>query len=289
VRALAKAAAVMTALACGPAVLSAARAQDVHITAPAPASGADKARKPLTPDQAALLSRALSADPAALAAAPNRSLHQPSLETPAAPAVNRTGKPDGSSTVAVKQPLSPDIASVDVDADVGADVDLAAPPVTVFEPGRPLPGNAAGNPGSGAARASVGLHNLASVDARVDPTNDQGKLGGTLNHSLPVGKGLSVSLQDSYSVTQTLSASAPPPATATPQIWDNEKSVKLSIAPTGTTLGADLATASNDPVTHQTLSADQKLYGPLHVTTAVSDLGEPSENKSITAGFMLDW
>ena len=280
---------MMTALACGLAVLSAARAQDVRITAPAPAGSADGASKPLTPDEAALLSRALSADSAALAAVPNGSLHQPSLATPAALAVNRTDKPDGSSTVAVKQPLSPDIASADVDADVGADVNLAAPPVTVFEPGQPLPGNAAEKPGSGAAWASVGLHNLASVDVRVDPANDQGKLGGTLKHSLPVAKGLSVSLQDSYSVTQTLSASAPPPATATPQIWGNEKSVKLSIAPTGTTLGADLATASNDPVTHQTLSADQKLYGPLHVTTAVTDLGEPSENKSITAGFKLDW
>ena len=50
-----------------------------------------------------------------------------------------------------------------------------------------------------------------------------------------------------------------------------------------------MTTASNDPVTHNTLSADQKLFGPLHVTTAVTDVGQPSESKSITAGFKLNW
>jgi hypothetical protein len=37
------------------------------------------------------------------------------------------------------------------------------------------------------------------------------------------------------------------------------------------------------------LSAEQKLYGPLHVTTAVTDLGQTTSNKSITAGFKLNW
>jgi hypothetical protein len=40
---------------------------------------------------------------------------------------------------------------------------------------------------------------------------------------------------------------------------------------------------------HNTLSAEQKLFGPLHVTTSVSDLGEATVNKSITAGFKLHW
>ena len=47
--------------------------------------------------------------------------------------------------------------------------------------------------------------------------------------------------------------------------------------------------ASNDPLTHNTLSADQKLYGPLHVTTAVTDLGQPSASRSIRAGLTLNW
>ena len=79
------------------------------------------------------------------------------------------------------------------------------------------------------------------------------------------------------------------PAPLTPQVFGNEKAVKFNILPTGTTLGAGVTTASNDPVTHNTLSAEQKLYGPLQVTTAVTDFGQTTSNKSITAGFKLHW
>jgi hypothetical protein len=49
-------------------------------------------------------------------------------------------------------------------------------------------------------------------------------------------------------------------------------------------LGAGLASVSNDPVTHNTLSAEQKLYGPLQVTTAVTDFGQTTSSESISAG-----
>jgi hypothetical protein len=61
---------------------------------------------------------------------------------------------------------------------------------------------------SGAAWASVGVADLATVDARVDPGSDQGKLGTTFKRSIPVGGKFSVTLQDSYSMTET---SALPP------------------------------------------------------------------------------
>ena len=80
-------------------------------------------------------------------------------------------------------------------------------------------------------------------------------------------------------------ATAPP----TPQIWGNQKAVKFDVLATGTTFGAGVATASNDPVTHNTFSADQKLYGPLHVTTSVTDFGQPTTSKSITAALKLNW
>jgi hypothetical protein len=73
------------------------------------------------------------------------------------------------------------------------------------------------------------------------------------------------------------------------QYWGNEKAAKFDILPTGTTLGAGLVTASNDPITHNTLSAEQKVYGPLHVTTAVTDVGQTTSSKSITAGLKLNW
>jgi hypothetical protein len=300
VSALGSAARVTIALAGLLAVVPGTRAQDVRVTAPAPSAPAAEAMKPLTPEESAALGRALMFDPTDLAAgAPAKPLRMPSLNKPAGLNVSRSDRPDGSSTVAVKRPLPTDLPMT-VNADVGADVNLAAPPETVYQPGKPLPGTAVGDPGSSVAWASVGMPNLASGEARVDPTNDQGTLAGTLKRSVPIGKDLSVALQDSYSVTQTLSAStasasgipmaAPPaPGAAETQVWGNAKLVTFDLKPTGTTFGAGVTTASKDTVMHNTLSADQKLIGPLHVTTAVTDLGEPSENKSITAGFKLNW
>jgi hypothetical protein len=54
------------------------------------------------------------------------------------------------------------------------------------------------------------------------------------------------------------SASAPPSG----QVSGNERSVKFNILPTGTTLGVGLTSVSNDPIAHNTFSAEQKLYGP---------------------------
>ena len=288
------------------AMASAARAQDVRITAPAPSFAADDAQKPLTSEESDMLGRALVFDPATLAGnRPPRTLKLPGLSKSAALDVKNTDKPDGSSSVAIKQPLT--IDNADVDSNVGADVNVAAPPPSVYQPRGPLPGGTTNDPGSAAAWASVGLSNLASVDARVDPSNDQGKIGGKLSHAVPVGQDLSITLEDSFSMTEsfggtatapapatTSSLAAPPPSATAPspgpeQVFGSSKSVKFSVAPTGTSFGAGWTTASNDPVAHHTLSADQKLIGPLHVTTSVTDIGQPTENKTITAGFKLDW
>jgi hypothetical protein len=154
---------------------------------------------------------------------------------------------------------------------------------------------------SGSAWASVGVANIGSVDARIDPSNEQGKVGTTLKQSIPFGGRFAVTLQDTYSVTETRSQPtagpgdiplmALPPASTplAPQVFGNERAVKFNILPTGTTLAAGVVSASNDPVTHNTLSAEQKLYGPLQVTTAVTDFGQTSSSKSISAGFKLHW
>lgn len=284
------------------ATMPAARAQDVRITAPAPSLPSDDSQKPLTPEESEVLGRALLFDAATLETKkPVHELHAHSLSQPAGFDVKSNDKLDGSNAVAVKQPLT--IDTLEIDSNVGANVNLAAAPPSVYQPNKPLPGTATNDTGSAAAWASVGFRNLASVDARIDQGNDQGKLGGTLKHSVPVGKQLSVTLEDNYSMIEnfnpaapvatapmTSSLAAPPPVTtpASP-VFDNSKSVKFNVAPTGTTFGADWSTASNDPITHNTLSADQKVFGPLHVTTSVADAGQPTVNKTITAGFKLKW
>jgi len=247
---------------------------------------------PLTPEESALLGNALVFDPAALATPPKKPLRLPGASDKGYD-VKRTEKPDGSTTVVVKQPLQ-----TEWENSVGADLSPAKTGASAAYD-HPLPTTRDGT-GAGAAWASIGVPNIGSVDARVDPSNEQGKIGGTLKHSIPFGARFAVTVQDTYSVTQTMTQPTGPtdlplmalpanPAAPTPQVFGNEKAVKFNILPTGTTLGAGVKSASNDPVTHNTLSAEQKIYGPLQVTTAINDFGQPTTSKSITAGFKLHW
>jgi len=243
----------------------------------------------LSAEEGAILGNALVFDPAALATPPNKPLRIPGMSGTGYD-ITRTEKPDGSTAVIVKQPLQTEWSN-----SVGADV---GPTKSAFD--RPLP-TARDNTPPGTAWASLGVTNIGSLDARVDPSNDQGKLGTTFKQSIPFGGRFAVTLQDTYSVTETLGQSAVAPgdvplmrlpsgpAGGAPHIFGNERAVKFNILPTGTTFGAGMTTASNDPVTHNTLSAEQKLYGPLQVTTAVTDFGQTTSSKSITAGFKLHW
>ncbi len=263
--------------------------------AAAPDDAQPPAETPLTPEETAMLGNALLFDSATMAdGRPQRSLRLPGPHEPGKFAISRTDKPDGSSTLVVRPPLADEWV-----ARIGADLKLATPP-DGGRPGRPFARNAPGED-SGAAWASLGLSDLASLDARLDPANEQGKLATTFKHSIPLGGKFSVTLQDSYSVTEIFGPPAPAPSdlplmaapvastTPTPQIWGSQKVVKFDILSTGTSFGAGLVTASNDPVTHNTLSADQKLYGPLHLTTALIDVGQPSSSTSINARLKLNW
>lgn len=258
-----------------------------------PGDRALTAETPLTPQESALLGEALVFDPAALATPPKKPLRLPGTSSTGFN-VTRTEKLDGSTTVVVKQPLQTEWRN-SVGADLGPSRAGAG---SAFD--TPLP-TARDKSNTGAAWASVGVANIASVDARVDPSSEQGKLGTTLKQSIPLGRRFAVTVQDTYSVTENLSQPStapadmplmalPPAATpAAPQVFGNERAVKFNILPTGTTLGAGVTTASNDPVTHNTVSAEQKLYGPLQVTTAVTDFGQATINKKISAGFKLHW
>lgn len=248
-------------------------------------------------DESALLTRALQFDPSNLGVGPAPALKAPAIKRQKTFDVSRADShPDGSGTVVLQQTLP-----TDWDAKVGADLRLSGNNPVTYQPNAPLDAYSRRN-GGGAAWASIDLSDAATVDARVDPDNDQGRLAGTLKHSMPLGSSLSLTLQNSLSVTETYGAQkptgpaglplmvAPQDSGGTPsQVFGNEQAVKFNVLPTGTTLGAALASTSTDPVTHNTFSAEQKLLGPLSITTSVSDVGQATVSKSISAGFKLNW
>jgi hypothetical protein len=213
-------------------------------------NGALVPETPLTPEESTILGNALVFDPVALATPPKKPLRIPGTFGTGYD-VTRTERLDGSSTIVVKQPLQTEWSN-SVGAELGPSNSGGG-----FE--RPLP--ATRDTPAGAAWASVGVPRIGSVDARVDPSNDQGKFGTTLKQSIPFGGQFAVTLQGTYSVTETLGqpSSAPSdiplmrlpsgPGGGAPQVFGNERAVKFNILPTGTTFGAGMTTASNDPVT----------------------------------------
>jgi len=242
----------------------------------------------------AQLDAALQSDPAPSPDAPVRALRYPSLSSPKSYDLTDKTAPDGSTTYSMKKTLPTSWS-----ASIGADVGTGAPAEPYYQPDRPI---VPARNNTGAAWASLGVSSLASIDARVDPTADQGRIATTLHHSMTLGGDLSVTVQNSTGVTDTLGnpattapaglpvmALAQSTGAGTMRTWDDQPSVKFAILPTGTTLSAGLARTSTDPVLHNSLSADQRLYGPLHVSTALNDVGETTENKSVSASFKLNW
>jgi hypothetical protein len=262
-----------------------------------PESAQENAGAELTPEEQDALRNILSNAPSVSADAPAKQLRAPTLKQTKKFDMNRTDKSDGSSNLTLNQPLP-----IDWDAKVGADIGLRNAP-SITNTVDPWSAGSRDQRGSGAAWASVGLvPNLATVDARVDPSNDQGRVGTTFKYTKPVGSRFSVTLQNSYSVTETFSASsttAPsdvpmmsvptPTGLPTSQVWGSEKAAKFDYLPTGTSFGAKVATSSTDPMTHNQFVAEQKVYGPLNVTTAVTDVGQTGASKSISARFKLNW
>ena len=286
---------IVFAFAVPGAVANAADANDA--TASPPGNSADAlpaaTGEALSAEEALALDNALTFDLPALGETPVRPLRLPGYSDGKPLGYSREDRPDGSSSFTVKKPLP-----VDIETKLGADLAPSAP--STFQPGQSFPGSLNSH-NSGAAWASVGVPNLASVDARVDPDGDQGKVGTTLQHGIPVGSQFKVTVQDTFSVTDTLGARSttsagepllaalPQPSSTPSQVWGNERRVKFDVLPTGTSLSAGVTTSNIDPVSHNSFSADQKIYGPLHVTTSVSDLGEPTSSKSISAAFKLHW
>jgi hypothetical protein len=143
-----------------------------------------------------------------------------------------------------------------------------------------------------------------TIEARVDPVQDQGKVGATLSRSVSLGHDLSVTLQNSYSVahaltehppaatTATVTAVGSPPPTGPPSsapIWTADQSVRLNLNGSGTTLSAGGGTSNLDDQWHNKLSVEQTLFGPLKVTTSVEDAGSSANKKSVTAAFKRAW
>jgi hypothetical protein len=202
-------------------------------------------------------------------------------------------KPNGSAALSVKQPLSPFW-----DARVGADMTVAREPVapTASELLSEKLANGGSAPQSGgsawAAITAPGVGSVwdkTAVEARVDPSQEQSKLGTSLSKSVPLNEQYSLTLQNGYNVIQQGIVPAPGSAGRPVRNYGTDQSAKLSIADTGTSFIAGQTLSSADDRWLRKIGAEQKLFGDINISASIGETAQGTANKSLSAGFKRSW
>jgi hypothetical protein len=202
-------------------------------------------------------------------------------------------KPNGSAAVSVKQPLSPLW-----DARIGADMTVARQPATLTESqllAERLANGGNAPQSSGSAWAAITVPGVGSVwdktavEARVDPAQENGKLGTSLSKSLPLGEQYSLTLQNGYNMIQQGIIALPGIAGRPARNYETEQSAKLSIAETGTSFSAGQTLSTTDDKWLRKLGAEQKLFGDVTINGSIGETPQGATSKSLTAGFKRSW
>jgi hypothetical protein len=199
-------------------------------------------------------------------------------------------KANGAAALSVKQSMIPFW-----DTRVGADLTVA----------RQQPGSAAEalqqkittgeQQSSGAAWAAMTAPGVGSVwdstaiEARVDPSDAQGRLGTSLSKSVTLDERTSLTLQNGSSVTQQGIAAIPGITGHQARNTTMDQSARLSIADTGTSLIAGQTLSSTDDKWLRKIGAEQKLFGGVSVSGSIGETLQGTANKSINAGFKRSW
>jgi hypothetical protein len=215
-------------------------------------------------------------------------------------------KSNGSAAVSVKQSLS-----AFLDARVGADMTVVNQPQTLTSSDllrQKFSSNAQPSQSSGTAWAAITAAGLGSiwdktaVEARVDPSQEQSKLGTSLSKSLPLSEQYSLTLQNGYNVIQqghsSLSCADCVHLSAVPmpgipgrsvRNYETDQSARLSITDTGTSFVAGQTLSSADDRWLRKIGAEQKLFGDISISGSIGETALGTSNKSLTAGFKRSW
>jgi hypothetical protein len=203
-----------------------------------------------------------------------------------------TDKPNGAAALSMKQPLSPFW-----DARLGADMTITRQPsVTESELLSQRLANGGSDPqSSGTAWAAITAPGVGSiwdktaVEARLDPAQEQSKLGTALSKSLPLSEQYSLTLQNGYNFIQQGVVPLPGIVGRPLRTYQTEQSAKLSIADTGTSLIAGQTLSSVDDKWLRKIGAEQKLFGDVSISASVGETPLGTANKSLTAAFKHSW
>jgi hypothetical protein len=199
-------------------------------------------------------------------------------------------KANGGSDVSVKQQVAPFW-----DTRVGADMTVAHEPTTMSE----LLADTAngGNPrqSSGTAWAAVTapgagpIWDKTSLEARVDPSQDQSKLGTTISKQVPITDQTSLTLENGANVIQQGVVTGAGINARPSRNYDTEQSAKVSNSDTGTSLTAGQTLSTSDDKWLRKVGAEQKVFGGVTVSGSVGETPQGTTSKSISAGYKSNW
>ena len=233
----------------------------------------------------------LNVDASTLSTNPASKRTTPKPGTAAEMSWSSNGKPNGAAGVSVKQPLSPFW-----DTRIGADMTVTRQPTTMSELLSEKATNGGNEPQSGgsawAAITAPGVGSIwdkTAVEARVDPGQEQSKLGTSVSKSLPLSEQYLLTLQNGYNVIQQGVVPVPGIAAHPSRNYQTEQSAKLSITDTGTSLVAGQTLSTTDDKWLRKIGAEQKLFDGVSVSATVGETPQGATNKSLTAGFKHSW
>ena len=204
-----------------------------------------------------------------------------------------SNKPNGSAAVSVKQPLSPFL-----DARVGADMTVVNQSQTLTSSDlvrQKFSSDSQPSQSSGTAWAAITAPGLASiwdktaVEARVDPAQEQSRLGTSLSKSLPLSEQYSLTLQNGYNVVQQGIVPVPGIPGHPVRNYQTDQSARLSITDTGTSFIAGQSLSTADDKWLRKVGAEQKLFGDVNISASIGETPVGTANKSVTAGFKRSW
>jgi len=196
---------------------------------------------------------------------------------------SRTDHDDGSSSLTFGTRLP-----APGQAKLGLDLATAAPANTTIP--EALSGAAADRE-SGAGWASLALPTAplglskAELDARIDPNQDQRKVGVALTR--PVNGSLAVTVENSYAMNGGALPFAAPSAAATS--YEVGNTLRFDLLSTKTSFSAGETLSTLDEKRLRSVSAEQKIVGPLSIAGTVSETPTGALDRTIKAAFKATW
>jgi hypothetical protein len=235
----------------------------------------------------------LNVEPSTLSVNPASSARLPQAGPGIEMSWSSKDRPNGSAAVSVKQPLTPFW-----DARIGADMTVTREPATLTASellSEKLANGGNAPQSSGTAWAAITAPGVGSIwdktaiEARVDPLQENGKLGTSLSKSLPLNQQYSLTLQNGYNVIQQGIVPVPGIAAHPARNYQTEQSAKLSIADTGTSFIAGQTLSTADDKWLRKIGAEQKLFDGVSISGSIGETAQGTTNRSLTAGFKRSW